>query len=67
MADDGSARQEFALDRPFVGVHLQPMTWAVQYKFSSDAVLLVLASDSYDAGDYIRDYAEFLTLRKSLA
>ncbi len=67
VADDGNARQEFALDRPFVGLHLQPMTWAVQYKFSSDAVLLVLASDSYDAGDYIRDYAEFLTLRKSPA
>ncbi len=41
------------------------MTWAVQYKFSRDAVLLVLASDSYDADDYIRDYAEFLALRKS--
>jgi UDP-2-acetamido-3-amino-2,3-dideoxy-glucuronate N-acetyltransferase len=65
VADDGSARQEFTLDRPFVGLHLQPMTWAVQYKFSSDAVLLVLASHPYDAGDYIRDYAEFLTLRKS--
>jgi hypothetical protein len=65
VADDGSTRQEFALDEPNIGLHLQPMTWAVQYKYSADAVLLVLASDSYDAGDYIRNYAEFLSLRKT--
>ena len=43
------------------------MTWAVQYKYSRDAVLLVFASNSYDADDYIRDYAEFLSVRKSHA
>jgi UDP-2-acetamido-3-amino-2,3-dideoxy-glucuronate N-acetyltransferase len=36
------------------------MIWAVQYKYSPDAVLVVLASDPYDPGDYIRDYEEFL-------
>jgi|SRR5579875_985028 len=60
MADDGKNRQEFLLDNPSVGLHLPPRVWAVQYKHSSDAVLLVLASDFYDAGDYIRDYSEFL-------
>ena len=67
VADDGSRRQEFVLDQPFIGLHLQPMTWAVQYKYSDDAVLLVLASDSYSAADYIRDYDEYLALRKSHA
>jgi hypothetical protein len=43
------------------------MTWAVQYKYSADAVLLVLASDAYNADDYIRDYAEFLSLRNNNA
>jgi dTDP-4-dehydrorhamnose 3,5-epimerase-like enzyme len=65
VADDGSARQEFALDQPIIGLHLEPMTWAVQYKYSRDAVLLVFASDSYDADDYIRDYAKFLSDRNS--
>ncbi len=67
VADDGSRRQEFVLDQPFIGLHLQPMTWAVQYKYSDDAVLLVLASDSYSAADYVRDYDEYLALRKSNA
>jgi UDP-2-acetamido-3-amino-2,3-dideoxy-glucuronate N-acetyltransferase len=38
------------------------MIWATQYKFSSDAVLLVLASNVYKAEDYIRDYDEYLRL-----
>jgi hypothetical protein len=33
-----------------------------QYKFSPDAVLLVLASDVYDPADYIRNYDEFRSL-----
>jgi UDP-2-acetamido-3-amino-2,3-dideoxy-glucuronate N-acetyltransferase len=40
------------------------MVWATQYKFSRDAVLMVLASEYYDAADYIRDYTEFLALRR---
>ncbi|HEY4442396.1 MAG TPA: WxcM-like domain-containing protein [Candidatus Elarobacter sp.] len=63
MADDGVNREEFVLDDPATAIHLPPMTWGVQYKYSPDAVLLVLASDFYDAADYIRDYAEFKALR----
>ncbi len=63
VADDGSHRQEFVLDSPHLGLYLPPMTWAVQYKYSRDAVLLALASDLYDAADYIRDYGEFLALK----
>ncbi len=62
VADDGRAREEFLLDDPSMGLHLPPMTWGVQYKYSADAVLLVFASEHYDAGDYIRDYSEFLDL-----
>jgi dTDP-4-dehydrorhamnose 3,5-epimerase-like enzyme len=62
VADDGEHRQEFILDDPTVGVHLPPMVWSTQYHYTDDAVLLVLASEHYDADDYIRDYAEFLKL-----
>jgi len=67
MVDDGDERQEFMLNSPALGVYLQPMVWSVQYKYSSDAVLLVLASDYYDASDYIRDYSEFVrTIREPI-
>jgi hypothetical protein len=39
------------------------MIWGVQYKFSQDATLLVLASAPYDPDDYIRSYDEFLKLK----
>lgn len=69
VVDDGASRCEINLDSPSVGIHLPPMTWGIQYKYSSDAVLLVFTSDYYDAEDYIRDYSEFLSLvnNKNLA
>jgi UDP-2-acetamido-3-amino-2,3-dideoxy-glucuronate N-acetyltransferase len=62
VADDGEHRQEFLLNKPDVGVHLPPMVWGIQYKYSADAVLLVYASHYYDGADYIRNYAEFRQL-----
>ena len=61
-ADDGSHREDFILDHPSIGVHLPPMVWGVQHKYTRDAVLLVLASAKYDPADYIRNYAAFLEL-----
>lgn len=65
VVDDGKNSQEIILDRPNIGVHLPPMVWGIQYKYSPDAVLLALASDIYDAEDYIRDYDEFLKERNN--
>jgi hypothetical protein len=61
LADDGTRCQEFRLDHPRLGLYLPPLVWAVQYKFSLDAVVLVFASQLYDPADYIRDYDDFLT------
>ena len=60
VVDDGRHRLEVALDRPSRGLYIPPMVWATQYKYTRDAVLLVLASHPYDASDYIRDYDEFI-------
>jgi dTDP-4-dehydrorhamnose 3,5-epimerase-like enzyme len=60
VVDDGSHRAEILLNRPNMGLHVPPMVWATEYKYSTDAVLMVLASEVYDANDYIRDYDVFL-------
>jgi len=60
MVDDGENREEYCLDSPGLAIHIPPMIWSVQYKYSQDAVLLVLASNIYDPDDYIRDYDQFL-------
>lgn len=62
LADDGVERREFILDDPSLGLHLRPMTWGTQYKYSLGSVLMVFASHPYDDADYIRDYDEFMEL-----
>lgn len=62
VADDGVSRQEFLLDRKSKGLYMPPMIWGTQYQYSSDAILLVFASDHYDSDDYIREYDQFLSL-----
>lgn len=62
VVDDGKVSEEYLLDRPEIGLYVPPMVWAVEYRYSPDALLLVLASHAYDADDYIRDYDEFLAL-----
>jgi UDP-2-acetamido-3-amino-2,3-dideoxy-glucuronate N-acetyltransferase len=58
--DDGERRAEVALDSPVLGLYIPPLVWASQFRYSADAVLLVLASHPYDSDDYIRDYEAFL-------
>jgi len=60
VVDDGQHRVEILLNRQNLGLHIPPMIWATEYKYSPDAVLLVLASDVYKADDYIRDYYQFV-------
>lgn len=64
LVDDGMNREEFKLDSLNLGLHLPPMVWGVQYKYSPDAVLLVYASHYYDPADYVRNYEEFIALVK---
>lgn len=63
--DNGKVREEYILDRPWIGMHLPPRVWGIQYKYSQDAVLMVFASHPYDADDYIRDYDQFLEFVKA--
>jgi UDP-2-acetamido-3-amino-2,3-dideoxy-glucuronate N-acetyltransferase len=60
LVDDGTAREEIHLEGSKVGVHIPPMIWGTQWRYTREAVLLVLASHPYDPRDYIRDYEEFL-------
>jgi len=64
VLDDGWAREGVVLDSPLVGLQIPPRVWRTNYKFTSDAVMLALASNRYLADDYIRDYEEFLRFVK---
>ena len=62
VIDNGLSRESVQLNSPFKAIDLPPMLWHEMHDFSTDCVLLVLASDYYDEGDYVRDYSEFKEL-----
>ena len=60
VLDDGHTREEAWLDSPTKGLLVNDLVWHEMHDFSSDCVMLVLASEHYDESDYLRSYAEFL-------
>ena len=62
--DDGNVKRKFLLNHPNQGLLVVPGIWRELDDFSSGSVCLVLASDIYEVSDYIRDYDEFLKIKK---
>ena len=59
---DGTNEEVVELSRPMQGVYLPRMIWKDMYDFSSDSVLLVLASTHYNGEEYIRSYDDYLKI-----
>ena len=59
IIDDGRNKKILQLNRPNFGLIVVPGIWREIVNFSSGAICLVLASEKYDADDYIRDYDKF--------
>ena len=57
--DDGLESRSFHLNRSYYALYVCPMMWREINNFSSGSVCMVLASDFFDEGDYIRDKAAF--------
>ena len=60
VLDDGKNKKVVELNRSYYGLYVVPGIWREIINFSSGAICLVLASEKYDAADYIRDYEEYL-------
>lgn len=59
---DGKEELIVELNRPMMGLYIPKMIWKDMYDFSSDSVLLVLASTHYDGNEYVRNYDEYVKL-----
>lgn len=64
IIDDGKNSKIVTLNRPNFALHIVPGLWRKLDNFSSGSICMVLASHKYDEDDYIRDYTEFLNLKK---
>ena len=63
ILDDGNNKRRIHLNRSYHGLHIPPLIWREMDNFSSGAVCLALASESYSEADYFRNYAGY---RKAL-
>ncbi|SHL11187.1 sugar 3,4-ketoisomerase [Flavobacterium chilense] len=61
---DGKTEKIVTLNKPDKGLLIKSNIWRELENFSSGAVCLVLASDVFDEGDYLRDYNDFLKSKK---
>lgn len=60
LLDDGTNKTSIHLNNPSQGLYIKHNIWREFTNFSTDCVLMVLASARYDESDYIRDYQMFL-------
>ena len=60
ILDNGKEKEEVVLEGPTNGLLIEDLIWREMHDFSSDCVLLVLASENYDEFDYIRNYDVFM-------
>jgi len=62
LLDNGFRRERVQLDNPKKGILVEKLIWREIHDFSSNCILLVLASDFFKEDDYIRDYTEFIKI-----
>lgn len=65
LLDDGVTKEKILLNKPYEGLLIKPGTWSHLVDFSSGAVAMVLCSDLYNEGDYMRDYDKFLEYKRN--
>ena len=65
MLDDGTRKKAFHLNRPDQGLLVNTGIWRTLEDFSAGSVCFVLASELYDADDYIYEYEDFLEYTKN--
>jgi dTDP-4-dehydrorhamnose 3,5-epimerase-like enzyme len=65
VLNNGSESKEFHLNRSYYGLYIPEMHWRTILNFSTNSVALVLASNSYDPSEYVRDFEEFKRLKLS--
>lgn len=51
--NDGTREEVFELNQPNKCLIIEPKDWHTMYNFTPDAILMVFASEYFDANDYI--------------
>lgn len=64
VLDDGFEKKVFTLNRSYYGLYVPKGLWREINNFSTNSVAMILSSTEYDVNDYMRNYDEFLIMKK---
>ena len=65
VVDDGENKKTFSLNRSYYGLYVPAGLWRSMENFSTNSFALEFGSMHYEPDDYIRDYDEFIKLKKN--
>jgi dTDP-4-dehydrorhamnose 3,5-epimerase-like enzyme len=63
VVNDGKEEKVFHLNRSYYGLYIPNGLWRRMENFSTNSLVVCLASTKYSADDYIRDEQEFITYK----
>lgn len=64
ILDDGEEKRTFTLNRSYYGLYVPKGLWREMGNFSTNSLAMILSSTNYEANDYVRDYDEFLNMKR---
>jgi len=64
IVDDGKEKKTFALNRSYYGLYIPAGLWREMTNFSTNSLALEFGSIHYDEKDYIREYTDYLKLKR---
>ena len=65
VVNDGKKEKTFTLNRSYYGLYVPAGLWRTMRNFSTNSLALEFGSVAYSSDDYIREYGEFLKLKKN--
>ena len=64
IVDDGKDKKTFTLNRSYYGLYVPKGLWREMENFSTNSFALEFGSKHFDKDDYIRDYDQFLKMKR---
>lgn len=64
IVDDGVNKKTFTLNRSYYGLYVPAGLWREMENFSTNSLAMEFGSIHYTPEDYIRDYGDYLKMKK---
>lgn len=64
VVDDGKDKKSFTLNRSYYALYVPKGLWREMENFSTNSFALEFGSKHFDKEDYIRDYNQFLKMKR---